>query len=34
VPFDVSIPVNNIWNEFGHLEDQKLGFWGKKGWNP
>jgi len=34
VPFYVHILVNNIWDEFGQLGDQSLGFWVKKGWNP
>jgi len=27
-------PVNIFWDEFGHLKDQNLGFWVKRGWNP
>jgi len=30
VPFDVSIPINNFWDEFGQLEDQNLGIWVKR----
>ena len=32
--FYVHIPVNNLWDEFGHFGDQILGFLVKKGWNP
>ena len=34
MPYCVHIPVNNFWDEFGHLEDQNLGFWVKRVWDP
>jgi len=33
VSFYVHIPVYNVWDEFGHLGDQNLGFWTKNGSN-
>jgi len=32
--FWVYEPVNNLWKWIWVLEDQNLGFWVKKGWNP